>query len=267
MDGYKLIGDDHWTLIFNTKPCLIVVVPQTPTQIPVCGAGNDEVDIPEIQGVIYKTFWKGGTLIVKAEPAPGYVFPQDSEDEEYGFTQQYSRHDSHEHHDWEWVWRFVDENTPCPVEVTVPVDPTVVCGADNDIITVPSNTSHVTYTSTGWVNGKNTVTATADPGYYIEGTQGLTTQSWTYTDTNTSCGQVLGDSTTTPQVLGASTTVLENTGTSLTLPILLSTGVLGIAIMTLLQSDKRSSRIAKRLRAISDKLGVALNQPFVLPTV
>lgn len=270
--GYKLVGDDDcWTLKFDDKPCLIVVVPQPPTQVPVCGANNDEVDVPEIPGVIYKTFWKGDTLIVKAMPAPGYVFPHESEEDDgYSFVQQISRyneyqHDEYEHEHWDWVWKFVDENTPCPAEVTVPVNPTVVCGPNNDVVVLPT-VEHVTYTQTGWVNGENTVTATADEGYYIAGTEGETSVEWTFTDSNTSCGHVLGDTTPTPTTPQVQAAELENTGASTALVTYMSLTVLGLAVLTFLQNSKRKiAFVPVRVQRGLDRVRGVLAQPFMIP--
>lgn len=252
-DKYVLDGQTSWTFTFTDQPCLIEVTPEAPTQTVVCGAQNDTVALPEdVTGVTYIPTWEGNTLVVTAVPQEGYVFPAETQT----------------------VWRFNDESTPCPVEVPVPVDPTVVCGPNNDTVTVPQNVPHVTYTQTGWVNNQNTVTATVDPGYYIVGTNGLTSQSWTYTDGNTPCaagggsGQVLGASTTTPNVSAAVAPQLENTGTNIIVPILGSMTLLGLALMTMLQnSTRRAGRVARALQQAFDKLGMALAQPFILPTV
>ena len=58
---------------------------------------------------------------------------------------------------------------------------TAKCGPDNDIVTVPT-TEGVTYTSTGWVDGKLTVTAEAKAGFKLTGET-----SWTFTDNNEAC--------------------------------------------------------------------------------
>ncbi|MCA9327082.1 VWA domain-containing protein [Candidatus Saccharibacteria bacterium] len=57
----------------------------------------------------------------------------------------------------------------------------------------------------------------------------------------------------TPQVLGATTT-LENTGNTLTLPLMLSSGLLGLALLTMLQGRHR--------RNFSSRI----DPPFVIPT-
>lgn len=57
-----------------------------------------------------------------------------------------------------------------------------------------------------------------------------------------------------PQVLGASTT-LENTGSGIAMPLLLSTGVLGISLAVMLQQDRRK-------RSLSARFVGYISQPF-----
>ncbi len=247
-EGYRLTHQREWELSFTNVLCgIAVAIPTDP--VVVCGANNDIVTLPTVAHVSYsQTGWEGGTNTVTATADEGYYI-SGTEGET---TIQ---------------WTFKDDATLCAITVAVPVDPTIVCGANNDVVTVPTS-AHVTYTQTGWVNGKNTITATTDPGYYIVGTQGLTTQSWTYTDANTSCGQVLGDSTTTPNVLAVSTTTshLENTGNSIVLPMLLSTGVLGLAIMTVQQNSLRKSKFVLLAQQMLIRFKQVLEQPFIVPT-
>ncbi len=61
-----------------------------------------------------------------------------------------------------------------------------------------------------------------------------------------------------PQVLGAST--LEDTGNPFGLPLMLSSGLLGLSLLTILQQDSR------RGRGLLDRFVRALRQPFTLPT-
>ena len=237
-----------WTFTDAATPCPVeVVVPEDPTVV--CGPNNDVVTLPrEVNHVTYtQTGWANGENTITAIAADGYYIAG-TEGKQTSIE-----------------WTLYDDATLCATTVTVPVDPTVVCGANNDVVTVPKS-DHVIYTSTGWVNGKNTITATADAGYYIAGTEGVTTQTWTYTDAGTFCGHVLGDTTTTPNVTPTSAPRLENTGNSIILPMLISTGVLGLAVMTVLQNDRRSGRVAKRLQTLFEKIGVQLTQPFVVPT-
>ena len=243
-EGYVLVGDDCWKLTFTDESCLVKVTPVKPEKpAVVCGPANDEITLPKVTGVVYTAVWHGSWLVVTATPAEGYRFSHDAQTE-WRFKDHSTRcsvevpapedptvvcganndilvlpedvaHVTYTSTGWidgknvvtattdegyyisgtegetTMQWTFKDDATLCAVTVAVPVDPTVVCGANNDVVTVPTS-AHVTYTSTGWIDGKNTITATVDPGYYIAGTQGLTTQSWTYTDTNTSCGQVFG---------------------------------------------------------------------------
>jgi len=228
--GYVLTGQTSWTFEYTNEPCLIEVTPTPPTQVEVCGPENDTVIIPEQDGVIY---WQGeGVLTVYAAPEKGFVFPAE--------TQTY--------------WEFTDQNTPCPVEVVEPVAPTVVCGPNNDVVTLPE-VEHITYTQTGWLNGQNTVTATADEGYYFPGEVEVdsrneinmsqkTTMSWTFTDENTSCPEVLG-ATDTPATPAA---VLHDTGTNVILVSILSAGVISLAMLTQFNPN-RLQKVALSVRA------------------
>ena len=249
MEGYVFPEDTQYVWKFVDHATLCPVTPTVPVVETVCGKNNDLVTLPEdVMHVTYsQTGWVDGVDVVTATADEGYYIAGT----EGETTMQ---------------WTFKDDATLCAATVAVPVDPTIVCGANNDVVTVPTS-AHVTYTSTGWINGKNTITATVDPGYYIAGTQNLTTQSWTYTDTNTSCGQVLGASTTTPNVLAAVTPQLENTGNNFVLPMLMSTGVLGLAIMTVLQSSTRKSKLALLVEHMVAKFTQAIQQPFTVPAV
>jgi len=72
--------------------------------------------------------------------------------------------------------------TPNVTTVT-PTAPSVnpLCGPNNDTLILPTQTG-VDYSSTGWVGGSLTVTATAQAGYVLAGQT-----SWTFTDVNTPC--------------------------------------------------------------------------------
>ncbi len=165
----------------------------------------------------------------------------------------------------------------CPMtdedEEVTPLAPsvTVVCGPNNDTLSIPTVTG-VTYEQTGWVNGKNTVTATANEGFVFPEE---TDTSWTFTDTNTSCGSVLGDVITTPTTpvkvtpipVVATTAVLADTGTDTTLITLLNTGLLGAALLTVMQNSKKSSKIARSVRRVVEQLQLAFATPFTVPIV
>lgn len=221
----------------------IEVTPTAPQQQVVCWANNDVITLPEVEGVTYThTGWVEGSLTVTATANEHYYLPEGAQTE----------------------WTFTDENTPCAV---TPVAPTVVvvCGANNDMITMPT-VEGVTYATTGWVDGKNTITATAEEGYVLAEEA---TASWTFTDANTPCGNVLGDTTTTPSVtpvpVVATTATLADTGTDMTLVALLSSGLLGAAILTVMQNSKRGSKIMSQLRRMFDDMQRAFTAPFVLP--
>lgn len=227
----------------------IKVTPIAPQQQVVCWADNDIITLPKVDGVSYSvTEWVEGSLTVTATADDHHYFPEGAQRE----------------------WVFMDEDTSCPA---TPASPTVVvvCGANNDTVTMPT-VEGVTYTSSGWANNSLTVTATADEGYMFSEE---TVASWTFTDANTPCGNVLGDSTTTPSVmpvaatpvvLAATTGVLADTGTDSTFMTLLSSGILGAALLTMLQNTKRESKVASRLRRMFADIQQAFLAPFVVPT-
>ncbi len=261
-DGSGYTKDNSWSLQFTDVPCeeegpMPVQYPK-PTVEVVCGPNNDIVTVPLSGNHITYTSkgWKNGKFVVTAVTDKGYYFQGTD-----GKTKL--------------VWKFHDHNTECgggqgEGQPVTPAEPTVtpVCGPNNDTVTLP-DTAHVTYSQTGWVDGKNTVTATVDEGYYISGTEGETTMEWTFTDENTPCGgQVLGETTKTPNVPAVAAVQLENTGNSIVLPMLLSTGILSLAIMTMLEKGgKRSSKLAAFVQRAADRLYESFAQPFVLPTV
>ncbi|MCG7323806.1 hypothetical protein [Arsenicicoccus bolidensis] len=52
------------------------VTPPVPVVVPVCGADNDQVTLPDAKGVIWdRGEWSNGTLVVKAVSADWYTFP------------------------------------------------------------------------------------------------------------------------------------------------------------------------------------------------
>ena len=52
------------------------VTPPAPVVVPVCGADNDQVTLPDAKGVIWdRGEWSNGTLVVKAVSADWYTFP------------------------------------------------------------------------------------------------------------------------------------------------------------------------------------------------
>jgi len=100
-------------------------------------------------------------------------------------------------------------------------------------------------------------------------TEPVTTKSWVLTDDNTPCGEVLGETTVTPNAptlpVGGQGAALQDTGNDMLLPMLLSTGILGLAIMTMLQNStnrRRPSRLATFLSRGADQLQIAFAQPF-----
>ncbi|MCH8614011.1 hypothetical protein [Arsenicicoccus dermatophilus] len=56
------------------------VTPPAPVLVPVCGADNDKVVLPEAEGVIWQRGeWRDGTLVVRAISADWYTFPNGDE--------------------------------------------------------------------------------------------------------------------------------------------------------------------------------------------
>ncbi len=89
--------------------------------------------------------------------------------------------------DAQFEFSMKDSGELCPPNTTevTPVAPTVtpVCGADNDTVTIPT-TEGVKYVSSGWKDGKLTVTASAvGENVVLTGTS-----TWTFTDANVACG-------------------------------------------------------------------------------
>jgi phosphohistidine swiveling domain-containing protein len=157
--GHVLKGDAEWTFTDDNVACDKPVTPEPPTVKPVCGPDNDVVTLPTVDGVEYTiTKWKDGKSTVKAVATKGHVLKGDAE------------------------WTFTDDNVACDKPVT-PEPPTVkpVCGPDNDVVTLPT-VDGVEYTSSGWKNGKLTVTADAKKGHVLEGRY-----KWTFTDDAAPC--------------------------------------------------------------------------------
>lgn len=192
-----------WTLTDVNSPCTgrEITWLEAPTVTAACGPENDLVGtLPTQDGIEYRTWsddphkimgdgryriWVTATSTSRPISAEAVV--------EAGALIGYG---SAGVSAW---WVFVDENEPCATEVT-PVAPSVteVCGADNDVVTVPSTTG-VTYTASAWVGGSLTVTATAQEGYAFPA--GATT-SWTFTDTDEPCLPDTGGDIAMPLTVG-----------------------------------------------------------------
>ncbi|MGB4967682.1 MAG: hypothetical protein WBO35_05790, partial [Candidatus Saccharimonadales bacterium] len=156
--------------------------PRTPAAVTFtdpCGTANDVVNIPSSQ---YAYYTYNGTQYSAAAtlPATGAVTVTASP-KSYTFTFNGQTYTLPYTLTGTTSWSYTFTNAPC---TTTAAAPTVVpeCGPNNDAVTVPANTATVTYTSTGWVNGSLTVTATAAPGYVITGDS-----TWTFTDANVPC--------------------------------------------------------------------------------
>lgn len=174
-DGYVLNGQTEWTFTDEATACEPVGRPATavaPVLTVVCGADNDTVELVEARGVLYtETGWINGSKVVTATAKEGYHLVGQS------------------------VWTLTDSATRCAVEVaTVAPVATAVCGADDDTVSLPT-VEGVTYSQTGWVDGKNTVTALAQDGYTLGGDT-----SWTFTDSATACS-IVADTGTDEQTV------------------------------------------------------------------
>lgn len=146
-----------------------------------CGTANDVINIPSSQYAYYNyngTQYAAATTIpvTNASTATVTATPKS-----YSFTFNGQTYTLPYTLTGTTTWTYTFTNAPC---TTTAEAPTVVpeCGPNNDVVTIPANTATVTYTSTGWVNGSLTVTATAVPGYVITGQS-----TWTFTDANVPC--------------------------------------------------------------------------------
>ena len=83
----------------------------------------------------------------------------------------------------------------CPPTEWEPPTPGAVCGANNDPVTIPSDTNDVAYADSGWVSGMRTVTArwTVD---------GRVLETWTYDDLDVPCPPVEWEPPTAEPVCG-----------------------------------------------------------------
>lgn len=164
---------------------LIVITAPTITPTVICGANNDTVILPTGHfTVTTDSDWVNGQRTIALTANTGYTFAG-------GLTTTIT---------------LTDSNTDCIVEAPT-VTPAVVCGPNND--TYVTSTGDYTVTSTGWVNGKNTFTFTANAGFAFS--TGAT-YTVTLTDENTPC--VIDNPIVTPaDVCGANNdTYTANTG-------------------------------------------------------
>jgi uncharacterized repeat protein (TIGR01451 family) len=144
-----------------------------------CGTANDVINIPSSQYAYYNI---GGTQYAAATTLPGTgAVTVNATPKSYTFTFNGQTYSLPYTLTGTTSWSHTFTNAPC---ITTAEVPTVApqCGPNNDVVTIPENTSTVTYISTGWVNGSLTVTATPAPGYVITGDS-----TWTFTDANVPC--------------------------------------------------------------------------------
>ncbi len=60
--GYVLDGESTWTLTDSNEACTTAITPADPTVVEVCGANNDVVTLPDIDGLAYtESGWVKGT--------------------------------------------------------------------------------------------------------------------------------------------------------------------------------------------------------------
>lgn len=124
------------------------------------------------------------------------------------------------------------DNAECAVDIElaeVKYAPTwtPICLPNNDTVDFPDVVG-VTYTDTGWVLGKRTITAAADEGFTLLGEK-----SWTFTDTPAAgCPDEIGFSSTPPKELaytGASSTTNGLTALAI---FLMATGTMLVGLKT-----------------------------------
>jgi uncharacterized repeat protein (TIGR01451 family) len=154
----------QWTFTDQAEQCSSppVYAPK-PTVAPKCGPNNDTVNLPESPYFTYESSgWDEGSLTVVATPKEGVNVAKDAKLE----------------------WTFTDRAEPCVV-VATPRAPSVkpVCGADNDVVTLPES-SKFTYTSSGWTNNSLVVQASPKSGVVVK--EGAITE-WTFTDLAEEC--------------------------------------------------------------------------------
>lgn len=161
----NLVQNWHFASSLKCPPVVVPVeVQPTVTTTDICGPDNATLVGNVQDGVVWSEVTKSedGTLSITASPATGYSFPENSQTT---FTMK-------------------DSGKACPVGITAVmasvIDPPV-CGPNNDVLNIPT-TEGVTYSDTNWVDGKRTITATANEGYTLVGTA-----SWTFTDQATAC--------------------------------------------------------------------------------
>jgi hypothetical protein len=126
----------------------------------------------------------------------------------------------------------------CWAKEVTPIAPTAttVCGANNDAMALPE-IDGVTYSLVGWINGVLHVTATANDGYMFP--EGVTT-SWTFNDANTTCPQVLGDTTVAPSLPAPK---LEDTGTNPIVVLMVSLTTIGTAVGVMLRRKQFADEV------------------------
>ncbi len=150
------------------------VTPTAPTiKADPCGTAGDIYTIPSTTGVIYQV---GGTTKAAGDyPTNGALSVTITAVAASGYTLSGAT---------SWTLNFT--NNSCVQVITAPtVTPSVVCGANNDELTLPGSANYTLTSDTGWVNGSRTIAWTANSGFVFEG--GSTTNTQTFTDTNTLC--------------------------------------------------------------------------------
>ena len=138
----------EWVYEYSDVACIVEVTTEEPTFSDECGAGNEQLTLPETEGVTYDVVDDGaGTITVTATADEGYVLSEDSVTE--------------------WVYEYSD--AACPLKKVTVVGPSFsdLCGPGNTVLTLPS-VEGVSY-SQSTANGVITVTATAQDGYELVG--------------------------------------------------------------------------------------------------
>jgi hypothetical protein len=180
--GYRLTSPLSMQL--TGGPDTACVRPGTPTlnETSVCGE-VDTYTIPSTTGVVYLVdgtpkaagtyaLAEGVTVVITAQAADGYALVGE-------LTKSFTGGDVE----------------ACPPTEWEPPTPGAVCGANNDPVTIPSDTNVVDYADSGWISGLRTVTArwTAD---------GRVLETWTYSDIDVPCPPVEWEPPTAEPVCG-----------------------------------------------------------------
>ncbi|WP_395243569.1 hypothetical protein ACGGZK_15760 [Agromyces sp. MMS24-K17] len=138
--GYAFIGEPQtkWEFVLIDEPCQIEVEGE-PTFHDTCGAGNEQLTVPDdTETIDWEASEENGVITVTATARPGSTFKE-------GATAS---------------WRFALDESPCPTTLTGSPTFTDSCAAEDDELFVPADTDQVDWES---VREGDTITVTATP--------------------------------------------------------------------------------------------------------